>query len=176
MNPRNLLRALPIAVAALSTFLIAGCETVDTRIQQNAAVYQRLSPQDQELVRQGQIRSGMPQSAVYIAWGAPQNRTVANVHGRPAETWVYTSEHTVYPYPYGFGGGYGPGFGLGFYGGGGRLYTRHGHRYYGFGYDPFFDPFFGPAYNPHIEYPSRTVSFQNGRVVAFQFLAPPGYH
>lgn len=175
MNPLNLSRTLAAATAIAAALFLSACESVDTRIQQNAAVYQSLSPQDQQLVRQGQIRSGLPQSAVYIAWGAPSAKTTANVRGRPAETWVYTSEHSAYPYPYGWGPAYGPGFGFGFHGGG-RIYSRHGHRYYGFGYDPFFDPFWGPPYNTQVEYPSRTVSFQGGRVVAFQFLAPPAYH
>ena len=165
MKLRNFACILAVLLAATGALFLAGCETVDTRIQRNPSAFESLSPQDQQLVRQGQIRSGMPASAVYLAWGAPRLKTTANVRGRPADTWVYTAQ-TGAPYPY-----WGGGFGLGFYGGG-RYYFHHGRRFYGFGYDPFYDPFF---WNTTVEYPDRTVSFQGGRVVAFQFLAPPGF-
>lgn len=111
----------------------------------------------------------MSQDAVYIAWGAPSQKTVGVVHNTSTETWVYTLSTAAYgPYGYGYGGlGYGYGFAgpVGFYG-------RHGgHRFYGAFVDPFWDPFYYP-FPATVTYPVKTVSFQGGRVVAFQFLAP----
>ena len=77
---------------------------------------------------------------------------------------------TTVPYG-GFGYPYGGFYGSGFYGGGFRYYRHYGRRYYGWGYD-LFDPFvFGGT--QIVRYPYKTISFQNGRVVAYQFLMPP---
>lgn len=187
MTPRPpRLAVLSIAVCVSAIFV--GCSTTQTRISDHPEIYQRLGQTDQALVNRGEIRNGMPQEAVYLAWGNPEQRTTANVHGRPAETWVYTeTTGDIRPFPhyglgYGFGRGgfYGGGFGGGggFYGGGfggyrgGRSFNHGGRRFYGFGYDSFYDPFYFNR-TEIVSYPSRTVSFQGGRVVAFQFLYPP---
>ncbi len=56
-------------------------------------------------------------------------------------------------------------------GGGRRGRFGRGH----FFYDPFYDPFFYNRANI-VRYPERTVSFQNGRVIAFQFLPAPRFY
>ena len=83
-------------------------------------------------------------------------------NGMPRDA-VYLASYNsypYYPYPYPFYGGFG--------------FSRiHGHRFFNFYYDPFYDPFF---FNQRVSYPYKTVSFQNGRVIAFQFIYPPrGY-
>jgi len=74
-------------------------------------------------------------------------------------------------YPgYGYGYGYGFGFtSLGFVG----SHHHHGGRSFVFFGDPFFDPFYYSYIPPSIPYPTRTVTFANGRVVSFQYLVPP---
>ena len=167
MKRRLIFQALVLS-AACSTLFFTGCVTTETRISQHPEMYQRLSPGDQALVREGRIRNGMSQDAVYLAWGGPDQKATGNVRGRPAETWIYLGTSN-YPYPYGWGHGYYGGvYGFGYAG-------RHGHRHGGyrrFGYDPFYEPFFY-AHRPSVSYPERTVSFQNGRVVAYQFLNSP---
>jgi hypothetical protein len=169
MKRRLIFQALVLS-AACSALFLTGCATIETRISQHPEMYQRLSPGDQALVREGKIRNGMSQEAVYLAWGGPDQKTTAFVQGRPAETWVYTGT-SHYPYPYGWGPGY---YGRGFYGYGhvSRHRHRHGRGHYRFGYDPFYDPFY-TIHRPAVSYAERTVSFQRGRVVAFQFLHPP---
>jgi len=44
--------------------IAAGCSTVESRIQANPAAYASLSPADQALVRQRNLRAGMPMAAV----------------------------------------------------------------------------------------------------------------
>jgi len=164
-----------LAATACGAFLLGGCATPETRISEHPEIFQGLSASDRALVQHGEIRPGLSQGGVYLAWGGPEQKTVANVKGRPAETWVYFSTTTggygYYGYPYGgFGYPYGGFYGSGFYGGG-RYYRHYGRRYYGWGYD-LFDPFvFGGT--QIVRYPYKTVSFQNGRVVAYQFLIPP---
>jgi hypothetical protein len=159
---------------AVGAFFFSGCSTISSRIDENRATFEHLSQRDQALVREGRIRGGMSQEAVYLAWGRPQQKAVGAIHNVPTETWVYTIATTVPGY--GYGGFYGSGFyGGGFYGGfAGPIgyYGRHrGHRFYGEYFDPFYDPFYYP-FSPTITQPEKTVSFQRGRVIAFQFLAP----
>ena len=112
----------------------------------------------------------MSQEAVYIAWGRPQQKAVGVVRNVTTETWVYTISTAAYaPFgPYGYGYGYGFAGPVGFYG------RRGGFRYYGAFVNPYWDPYYYP-FAGTVTYPVRTVSFQNGRVVAFQYLAPSGY-
>ncbi|HTG45307.1 MAG TPA: hypothetical protein VK633_12320, partial [Verrucomicrobiae bacterium] len=54
--------------------LLPGCATpssIETRRTEKSAAYQSLTPEDQALVDQGQIKIGMSADAVYIAWGQP---------------------------------------------------------------------------------------------------------
>jgi hypothetical protein len=163
---------------ALTTGLAAGaliltsCSTTETRISGHPDIFQSLSPGDRALVSRGQIRDGMSQNAVWLAWGSPDRKIVGNMRGRPTETWIYVN-YATYPYPY--YGPYGPGFGYGFgFGGAGFVGTHHHHgRSFVFFGDPFYDPFYYSYIPPSIPYPTKTVTFANGRVRAFQYLVPP---
>ncbi len=117
----------------------------------------------------------MSQEAVFIAWGQPQQKAVGNVRGTPTETWVYTLSTAAYGPGYGYGGFGGYGYGSFGYAGRVGFYGRHGrHRFYGAFIDPYWDPFYYP-FPATVSYPVKTVSFQRGRVVAFQYLTPSGY-
>jgi hypothetical protein len=93
------------------------------------------------------------------------------MRGHPTETWIYVENRTA---PYGSAYypfyGYGPGFygGFGFHHG----FSHHGRRFAFFG-DPFYDPFYYSYIPPTITVPYRTVTFSSGRVMSFQYLAPP---
>jgi hypothetical protein len=79
--------------------ILASCSTTETRISGHPEIYQSLSPRDQALMSQGQIRDGMSPNAVYLAWGSSDRKIVGNMRGRPTETWVYV-HYTTYSYPY----------------------------------------------------------------------------
>ena len=58
----------------LVLLLLAGCatrSTVQSRKQERATGYAALTSEFQQLVDTGQIRRGMNEDAVYIAWGKP---------------------------------------------------------------------------------------------------------
>jgi hypothetical protein len=149
---------------------LSGCTTLETRIQERPEAYRALSPSDQALVQQGKIREGMSQDAVYIAWGPPSSRIPGRNRGRIVETWIYDATAAGdYGGPFLYGSRYGHGLGFGLYGGRRGRFHRH------FFYDPFYDPFFYNRANI-IRYPERTVSFQDGRVIAFQFLPAPRFY
>ena len=152
---------------------LTSCETLENRISEHPDIFNSLSPRDQALVRQGQIRSGMSMNAVWLAWGSPEQKTVGEMRGHPSETWIYVENRTA---PYGSAYypfyGYGPGFYGGFGGGLGVIRTHHHGRFVFFG-DPFYDPFYYSYIPPTIAVPYKTVTFSNGRVMSFQYLAGP---
>jgi hypothetical protein len=170
MKRQIYLRALTLCLSA-SALILSGCSTTETRISDHPEIFQTLSPRDQELVKAGKIREGMSQNAVWVAWGAPDQKATGVARGNPVETWIYneyTYANAPYPYPYG------P-FGYGGYFGGRIAFHRHGaHRFAIIG-DPFYDPFFYSYIPPRVAYPSKTVTFQNGRVVSIQVMTPPRY-
>jgi len=160
-------------VFSASAIVLTSCSTTESRISGHPEIYQSLSPRDQALVSQGQIRPGMSQGAVWLAWGSADRTVVGNMRGRQTETWVYIS-YTTAPYGYGYGYPYGPYpyYGYGFGGGVAVVRTHHhGHSFAFFG-SPFYDPFYYSYIPPSIPYPSKTVTFSNGRVMSFQYLVP----
>jgi hypothetical protein len=146
MRRRFFLRASTLAVVT-GTLILTGCSTPQTRISEHPDLYQSLSHRDQALVSQGQIRIGMPRTAVWLAWGSLDRKIVGNTGGGPTETWLYIYYATYYP-PY---APWGPWAYLG---------------------DPFYDPFYYSYIPPSIPYPGKVVTFAKGRVVSFQCVAP----
>src|SRR5690349_18069045 len=166
-------RGLTLALSA-GALVLAGCSTTETRINEHPEIFQSLSANDQALVSRGQIRTGMSQDAVWLAWGNADQRVAGAMRGQRTETWIYT---TTAAYPYGgYGYGYG-GFGYpygpywGGFGGVGVFHAHGGHRFVFFG-NPFYDPFFY-SYIPTVTYPYKIVTFANGRAESFQYLVAP---
>ena len=175
MKRRFYLGASTLGLAA-GALILTSCSTPQTRISDHPDLYQSLSARDQALVSQGQIRPGMSRNAVWLAWGSPDRKIIANMRGHPTETWIYVYYATspYYPY-YGPYGPYGPGLGysLGYTTVGVATGTMHHHgdcTFVFFG-DPFYDPFFYST-PLSIPYPGKVVTFSSGRVMSFQYLAP----
>jgi hypothetical protein len=172
MKRLRLSKALTFGLCA-GALALTGCSTVESRITDHPDIYQSLSPRDQALVSHGQIRSGMSQSAVWLAWGNPDQKVAGNMRGHETETWIYV-HYAPAPYPYGYPygpwgyGGYGP-WGYGYGGVGFARRYHHGRAFVFFG-SPFYDPFYYSYIPPSIPYPYRTVTFSGGRVVSFQYL------
>ena len=118
---KTILFLLPISLVLMS--LNSCVSTPASRIQDNQALYYRLSSKHQELVRQGKIERGMSKPAVFLAMGSPANKTVGVQHGKKFERWNYDTLVPVYHH--GFSPYYGYGYGCGRRGG-----------YYGVGYQP----------------------------------------
>jgi hypothetical protein len=104
MQRRILFFALIFGITAAALILV-GCETTQTRISQHPEMYQRLSAKDQAFVSQGQIRAGMTMDAVWLAWGAPDQKIPDDMGDRPTETWLYLRYQTPPSYgaPYYYG-------------------------------------------------------------------------
>jgi len=144
MKLRFLLRASTL-VLATGALILSSCSTPETRISEHPDLYQSLSPRDQELVSQGQIRTGMSRTAVWLAWGSPDRKIVGNMGTGKRETWAYIY-YATYPYP---------------------CYEPW-DPYFG---APLYYPFYDSDLPPSIPYPGKIVTFAQGRVVAFQYVA-----
>ena len=86
-------------------FLFTGCATsnIETRKRERAAGYATLSPEFKALVSDGQIRRGMSEDGVYIAWGKPAQILQLEDANGLSVTWIYTGgwmEETRYWYSY----------------------------------------------------------------------------
>lgn len=125
---------------------IASCapSTPQTRIQREPGKFEALNTKHRSLVEQGQISRGMPQDAVYLAWGRPSRILQGSKDGKNTERWDYAGSRPVYY--------------TNFYGSYGGYYGPYRGRYYR-GY--------GMAIGPEVSYiPYRIASvwFVGGRV------------
>jgi hypothetical protein len=78
----------------LPALIVSGCatSTVESRRKERLAAYQALNAEERDLVDKGQIKVGMSQDAVYIAWGAPsQVLQSESGEGGVQSTWLYHS-------------------------------------------------------------------------------------
>ena len=85
------MKKIPFSFFAASLLaLLAGCGTTNTfssRIKENQAVFDQLSPADQEIIRSGFIKIGYTPEMVYIALENPEKK----IPGAAANemTWIY---------------------------------------------------------------------------------------
>lgn len=76
----------------LAGALLTGCattNTIESRRQERAAAYAALSPELKSFVDAGQIRKGMTEDAVYIAWGKPAQALQHEDQKGAATIWLY---------------------------------------------------------------------------------------
>lgn len=121
--------------------------TPQTRIASNHAAFSKLSLEQQQLVRQGQIATGMSTDAVYMAWGRPARIFNGSKNGKNQERWDYAGARPTYSHPMSspyYRGPYGP-----------RGYYRY--------HDPMMMP--EVAYVP---YRVASVWFMNGKVESWE--------
>ncbi|HWZ94855.1 MAG TPA: hypothetical protein VNW30_06635 [Opitutaceae bacterium] len=129
---------------------LAGCNTIDHRISEKQAVFNRLDPQAQDKIRQGIVEIGYTQDMVYIALGPPDARH-EKVTGKGDETtWIYKTYYEQY-----------------------EGMEHVGYRRIAF-FDPadhdyhvYYEPVSEPIYSEHEE-DSIRVTFVNGKVTTIE--------
>lgn len=130
------------ALSYLAILLLCGCSTVQSRIRERHATFERLPPSQQSLVLRGEVREGMSRDAVYIAWGRPEEVSRGTQRGRSFEVWTYymATQEVIPRYTYV------P-----------RVVGRH----------RILDSIYNPQYITHWQ-PYRAAVFENGRIVSWQ--------
>jgi hypothetical protein len=78
-------------ILVLALLALTGCATssIESRRRERSAGYATLAPEVKSLVDQGQIRRGMTQDAVYIAWGKPSQVLQQEDQRGAITTWLY---------------------------------------------------------------------------------------
>ena len=137
----------PLAVILLAAglALLAGCSTPESRINQNPAAFARLTPEQQQLIKEGKVAIGFDQAMVKLALGDPDRIHERTDASGTSESWSYVT--------------YEDDDGM-------LLYTGYYHRYYyGFG-DPFYPYYL--AYPTRHEHTHFRVVFREGKVVLIE--------
>ncbi len=132
-------RILAIALLVLS---LPCCQvaTPASRIQENPVLFQALPEKDRALVQQGQIREGMSPEAVYLAWGYPDSQPFeGQKDGKHVTRWEYTTLEPV-------------------------LVNAPCHPWHCCPYDDFR----GMPETAYVRRPAAYVTFENGKVVAWE--------
>jgi hypothetical protein len=92
MNTRHFLSLL----AGTAALLLAGCQTVESRIKEKPEVFASVDRATQEKIKQGIIDLGYTEDMVYLALGTPdQKRESVTAAGRTL-TWIYNTYYTRY--------------------------------------------------------------------------------
>jgi hypothetical protein len=110
-------RFLRLALAFL-LLPLAACSTVESRIAKRPEAFAALTPSQREAVRRGEVREGMSQEAVWMAWGRADEISRVRHRGRELEYWTWFAFRDEPRWGWGYGGpGWGPGYGGPGYGG-----------------------------------------------------------
>lgn len=146
MSPR-LFRTLALAT---SLGFLAGCQSIESRIEERPEAFYRLDTATQDKILQGIIDIGYNEDMVYLALGKPdEQRERVTADGRTL-TWIYNTYYTRYD---------------------GREQVGYHRRVY---YDPtlksyrvHYRPVFADSYREEKEERIRIV-FQDGRVTVIE--------
>ena len=148
-----MLRAVALGLGYFGCLLLVACSTIDSRIKEKPEAFASLSPQNQALVQAGRIREGMPKTAVYIAWGAPDHVRSGSRNGHPFEAWIYTTIKTIWIWDYS------PAF-----------YRFGWYRYYDYWRSPFWGPYpYGDQFiSQEVAY--KTAFFEGDRLTGWEYI------
>lgn len=86
--PRGHLPGLGL-VACVIVAMLAGCETIDTRIQERQAAFDAFPEEVRERLRAGRLEVGDTRDAVHIVLGAPDERRRRTTAEGTIERWIY---------------------------------------------------------------------------------------
>lgn len=137
-------KILLLSAAAAVALFSAGCSTPATRINKNPELFAQLSPEQQDLIRRGQVAVGFNAEMVRLALGEPDRYTTRTTQDGMSEVWHYVT----YDSP-----------------AGGPLYRGWYHRYYMWG-DPLYPYYL--SVDGRRERDRFSVIFRNGVVTAME--------
>jgi outer membrane protein assembly factor BamE (lipoprotein component of BamABCDE complex) len=137
------MKTLPCPILVLAgLILLAGCSTPDARIKKSPEAFDRCTPQQQELIKQGKIAIGFDEEMVRLALGDPERITTRTDASGQSQVWHYVAYETDE---------------------GGPLYMGYYHRFYG----PVLYPYYldDPTRTEHDHF---RVAFQAAKVVSIE--------
>lgn len=145
----KLRRLLPLGLIGLG-IVLAGCQTVESRIRENPEVFARLPAEVQAKIRQGIIDLGYDEDMVYLALGAPDQRREQRSARGDTVVWIYNTYFERYD---------------------GTRFAGYARRVY---WDPeikgwryFYQPVYADTYRSETEERIR-VTFENGKVAVIE--------
>ena len=100
-------------VAALAALGLAGCSTVDSRINASQEIFDGYPPTVQEKIRAGEIAVGFTPEMVEMAWGEPYRKDQVTGEDFVAEVWTWSRNVPGVGIGMGSGGYYGGNVGIG---------------------------------------------------------------
>jgi len=85
------MKKLIIAFALVAGLFFAGCTTPESRIRENPAAFDRATPEQQNLIKQGQVAIGFDMELVQLALGVADHvRERVDVNGKQV-IWSYVT-------------------------------------------------------------------------------------
>ena len=78
-----------LVLAAASIFIGCASSTIDKRKHERATAYASLPAETRASVDRGELKIGMPEDAVYIAWGQPSEVLHNETEGGASTVWLY---------------------------------------------------------------------------------------
>ncbi|HXA14625.1 MAG TPA: hypothetical protein VNW23_05815 [Opitutaceae bacterium] len=135
---------------AVLLLTLAGCNTIDSRISEKQAVFDRLDPQVQAKIRQGIVEVGYIEDMVYIALGRPDARHQKVTAKGDETTWIYKTYYEQYE-------------GIAHVGYRRIVFFDPGTRVYHVYYEPVSEPVYSEREEDNIR-----VTFVNGKVTAIE--------
>lgn len=84
------------AALAASLALLAGCSTLDSRIEENQALFASLDPATQAKLRERTVEVGFTPEMVYIALGRPDTKSEKITAKGSEQTWIYLTYYQEY--------------------------------------------------------------------------------
>ncbi len=143
------MKTIFLLLASAALFL-SGCQTVDTRIKEKQAAFDRLDPVAQARVKQGLIEVGYTTDMVYIALGQPSETKETTTANGKETTWIYLTRYDEYQ---------------------GTQLVGHRRIVY---FDPrvnayrvYYEPSYANVYSEKVEDKTR-VYFKDGKVTAIE--------
>ena len=153
-----------LACIAAGALVLSGCSTVSSRIDANRAGFDRSLAAGSGAGEPGKNPRRDVAGGGLHRLGPAATKSRREVHGVPTETWVYTLSRRPLTDPIGYVAASTAGLPAASAITAGMAVTA----IYGAFIDPFYDPFYYP-FSGDDQQPVKTVSFQRGRVIAFQY-------
>lgn len=128
-----------------SVLLVAGCATPERRISRNPEAFAKLTPEEQQMIREGKVGIGFTAEMVKLALGEPDRTYTRTDEAGTSLLWVYATYETDE---------------------GAVLFRGYYHRYW-------CDPLYYPYYmnnSGRRERDAIKVTFTGGRVSAIERL------